>query len=355
MPFQNGVPTLSVKLCYLDLCSSILSFLAFLLSSIIAIVSASRNRTFMFDTWNENLLVIPDNNYTFRSQVSVWDHELSKKCVDSGDAHRYDLFYREQTWNPTTNYTVVSLSTQGESFEPLPLLIFVLFVSSFFQFFRYYFSGEGSDIAGFRLQYLPESGPDVWRWIEYALTSPLQIILISAVFNARENNLMILLASLQFALVMFGYSMEILLQDIIQVSDYPKNTKRSDAQTIFVFFFYLCASWVFHGLIWGILISKFSSSSESAADCRDDPSNLLMPDAVWIVFISQIIAFTSFGATLTLQSVYIFFNRDFLRTEENVGKMWKTVTYSYSILSVTAKLFLEYGLLMALGWEALWG
>jgi len=353
MSSQNGFPTLSLKLCYLDLCSSILSFLAFLLASIVAIVAASRNRTFMFDTWNENLLVIPDNNYTFRSQVSVWDHELSKKCVDSGDPHRYDLFYREQTWNPTTNYTVVSLSTQGESFEPLPLLIIVLFFSSFFQFFRYYFSGEDNEIAGFKLKYQPESGPDVWRWIEYALTSPLQIILISAVFNARENNMMILLASLQFALVMFGYSMETLLQEIIEWQEYTKNSKKSRPQTIFVFFFYLGASWGFHALIWGILISKFSSSSESAADCRDDPSNLLMPDAVWIVFISQIVAFTSFGATLTLQSVYVFCNLQHLNTENNAGKMWKTVTYAYSILSVTAKLFLEYGLLMALGWATL--
>ena len=347
-------PKLNVELRYVDLCSSILSFSAFLLACIVAIVASSRSRTLMFDTWNENLIVIPDNNYTFRSQVSVWDHELSKKCVDSGDPHSYDLFYREQTWDSSTNYTVVSLSTQGESFEPVPLLIVVLFFSSCFQFFRYYFSGEGSDIAGMKFQYQPGSGPDVWRWIEYALTSPLQIILIAAVFNARENNMMLLIASLQFALVMFGYSMETLLQEIIVWGDYVKDDQKSRHQTIFVFFFYLFASWGFHVVIWGILISKFSFSSESAADCRDDPSNLLMPDAVWIVLISQIVAFTSFGATLTFQSVYVFCNLKYLKIEDNKEKMWKTVTYSYSILSITAKLFLEYGLLMALGWRAIW-
>jgi len=342
---------MGLKLFHLDLCSSILSFVGFLVASIVAIVAASRNQTLVYDTWDENLLVIPDNNHTFRSQVSVWDHELSKKCAERGDPHRYDLFYREQTWNPQTNYTVVSVSTQGESFEPLPLLIFVLFVSSLFQFFRYYFSGEEHEVTGYKIQYQPESGPDVWRWIEYALTSPLQIILISAVFNARENNLMILLASLQFALVMFGYSMETLLQEIVESDDRAKNTKKSLDQTIFVFTFYLCASWGFHALIWGILISKFSSSSESAADCRDDPSNLLMPDAVWIIFISQIVAFTSFGVTLTVQSVYVFCNLSHLAKPENSGKMWKKVTWAYSILSVSAKLFLEYGLLMTLAMQ----
>jgi len=352
---QISISCLGLKLRHLDLCSSVLSFLGFLLASITAILAASRNETLMFDTWNENLLVIPDNNYTFRSQVSVWDHELSKKCVDSGDKHRYDLFYREQTWSPLTNYTVISLSTQGESFEPVPLLIVVLFVSSSFQFFRYYFSAEGSDIAGYTFKYNPESGPDVWRWIEYSLTSPLQIILISSAFNARENNMMILLASLQFALVMFGYTLETLLQEIIDWDSLYNNKQKSRAQTIFVFCFYLVASWVFHALIWGILISKFSSSAESAADCRDDPSNLLMPDAVWIILISQITAFTAFGLTLTVQSAYVFWNLDFLKNEENVEKMWKTATWAYSILSVSAKLFLEYGLLMLLGWETFWG
>jgi len=308
----------------------------------------------MFDTWNENLLVIPDNNYTFRSQVSVWDHELSTKCAESGDPHRYDLFYREQTWGPSTNYTVVSVSTQAESFEPVPLLIFVLFVSTSFQFFRYYFSTEGSDGDEWIVTYDPESGPDVWRWIEYSLTSPLQIILICAAFNARENNLMILLASLQFALVMFGYTLETLLQDIIEWQEYSKNDQKSRAQTIFVFFFYLVASWVFHALIWGILIAKFSSTAESSSDCRDDASNLLMPDAIWIILISQILAFTLFGLTITVQTGYIFCNLEYLKIDENRKKMWKSVTWAYSILSVSAKLFLEYGLLMSLGWQTFW-
>jgi uncharacterized protein YacL len=155
---------------------------------------------------------------------------------------------------------------------------------------------------------------------------------------------------------MFGFSIETALEDIMSDSDYETKKTKSLYQTKFVFLFYLMASWFFHILIWSILFSKFASLSQSVADCNTTSITYKTPDAILVVLISQFVTFTLFGITLSIQSAYIFWRIDILKgNDENRTKMWMSVTWVYSILSVTAKLFLEYGLLAALGMQTFFG
>ena len=63
-------------------------------------------------------------------------------------------------------------------------------------------------------QYIPSSVPDFWRWIAYALTSPLQIIIIAGSFCLRETVILTLMVALQGVLVLFGYVIELEIQTL---------------------------------------------------------------------------------------------------------------------------------------------
>jgi len=328
------------------------SFIGLIVAFVIALIAASDNSTVLMETWNEDLIVVADNNHTFRKKVSVFDNALSETCKDVKNPEAYDIFYRQVSWGPTTNYTMVSVSTAGESFDPFLLLIPVLLFSSLFQFFRYFFSvshekNNDNHGIGWNIIYDPSSGPDLWRWIEYSLTSPLQIVLIAAVFNARENNFLLLIAALQLALVLFGYTLEVQLEEIIKSNVVRTNkSNKSNFQNTFALLYYLGASFFFHILIWVVLISKYNVTSSSVRDCAGPVMDAGYQVYIDIILWSQFVAFTTFGIVLTVQVGYVLMNLDELTEDENKRKkMWRHVTFFYSGLSIGAKTFLEYGMI----------
>jgi len=90
------------------------------------------------------------------------------------------------------------------------MLHWILVCSCLFQGARYLAYVEHDNFEeGVLFQYDPSSGPDFWRWVEYAVTSPLQIILIAGSFYMREIVLMATMAGLQGALVLLGYVIEL--------------------------------------------------------------------------------------------------------------------------------------------------
>jgi len=330
----------------------LISFGGLIAAFIISLIAANKNSTVLMETWNEDLIVVADNDYAFRKKVSMFDNALSNTCKDVKNPEAYDIFYRQISWGPQTNFTMVSVSTGGESFDPFMLLIPVLLFSSLFQFFRYFFSinpDKASDerTFGWNIVYDPSSGPDLWRWIEYSVTSPLQIVLIAAAFNARENNFLLLIAALQFALVLFGYTLEVQLEEIIKSrADNQIKSNKSQFQSTFALLYYLGATFFFHILIWVVLISKYNVTSSSARDCADSKTDVGPQTYIDIILWSQFVAFTAFGLVLTMQAGYVLINLDELSTNQTRRKrMWRYVTILYSGLSIVAKTFLEYGMI----------
>jgi len=334
------------KLCHLDLISALLSTIGLITAFVISMIAGLKGDKFMFDTWNEKTLVIPDNDRTFHDSVQDFEEILLETCAYSSDPLKYTLYHRRQTWGNVSNeYYLGSISTKGKDFSPWFLLFFILFISSIFPTYRY----VSAKITNTFFQYNPQDGPDVWRWVEYALTSPLQIVLISCAFNARENNFLLMLAGLQMALVLFGYTIETALQEIIYLRMGSKESKStSTTQATINFMVYLTATYILHFIIWSILFEKFSISSTSVSDCEYNASKFEPPPAVIIILVSQFITFTLFGVVITAQAFRVFTKSNSELTEEFVAKQWLLVTWTYSWLSVTAKLFLEYGMLSLL-------
>jgi len=145
------------KLALLDLASATLSFIGLATAFIVALVSSSRGELFVYNTWNENTFVIPDPDKAFDSAMLSLKNALSTTCAAADDPDNYDLFSRRVGWgNSTEEYSMASLSTQGDSYNPWHVLFLVLFISGLFQSFWYVYANDYSDF----FKYCPDSGPD---------------------------------------------------------------------------------------------------------------------------------------------------------------------------------------------------
>jgi len=187
--------------------------------------------------------------------------------------------------------------------------------------------------------------------VEYAVTSPLQIIIIAGSFYMRETVMLTLIAVVQGALMLLGYVIELEIQGLNtikvvasyhHVTEQGKTHPRTFTATCRLLFLLVCA-YVCHGVVWGILIMKFQMQVSASSDCRN-PSK--MPPEIAILIALECFLFSVFGVVISIQALKVIL-ADTL-TEEAVERQWISVSAWYSGLSVSAKLTLEWGFIALL-------
>jgi hypothetical protein len=259
----------------------------------------------------------------------------------------YTVFVQQQEWSNTT-YTGISVGVDnGQSYQPWIMLQWILLCSVIFQGGRCLAYRDLQDDDDTELfQYIPSRGPDFWRWIEYAITSPLQIIIIAGSFYLRETVILTLMAALQGALVLFGYVIELEIQTLylcrIATSMKPQRSKSvflCECKLVFL----LLSSYMCHVIIWTILIVKFQIQAQALLDCKN-PSK--MPREIIIVIVLECLLFTMFGIVLTVQALKAIFRSSI--TTDYMHHTWNNVAAWYTGLSLTAKLVLEWGFISIL-------
>ena len=280
-----------------------------------------------------------------------------------------------------TKFTGTPVSVdKGHTYQPFFMLLWVLTCSVLFQTTRCvrFRTAEQSRLSPSPFDYVPSSGPDFWRWVEYALTSPLQIIIIAGSFYSRDMHLLLVMASLQGALVLVGYLLELQIEAVsvhkMSFGHLPGNeqlethglisTANTHALTntqlaysihpareridTFKLLLLLASSWMFHGAIWFVLLDQFMSVRRATQDCRNDRG---MPPVVTTVVIIQCLCFSLFGLVASGQAFLLLCLRSVSPSyKENV---WYTVSAWYSILSVVAKLTLEWGFIAIVSWNSM--
>jgi hypothetical protein len=190
------------------------------------------------------------------------------------------------------------------------------------------------------------------RWMEYALTSPLQILLIASSVMIRDVYTVILLVTAQFVCVLLGFAVECAMamreHNTIQyriVAFKPRDSEAAEVQKSeplssipYTLLWCVCfiTSALLHVIVWYILVDQLSNV-EQETECQKGPRDWVTP--LKIVIYGQLILFTLFALVPTLQKFRIwwycnsiddnFFNETFL-----------TGSVAYAILSVTAKVFL---------------
>ena len=230
-----------------------------------------------------------------------------------------------------------------------------------------------------RTRYRP-NGPDFARWVEYALTSPLQIIIVAGSVWIRDRSTLYALGVAQANMIMNGYILEGLLEKMYRFNiwsvyrkDNPAScpgfcketakTKHNERrnQAMFVLTF----AWVAFVGIWFTIISQFNRQMSMAGKCDQcevqpagtctsfDYCELVgstcqgrneIPDVVPYIIGTQCLFFALFGV---VQSWQLMQARGVL-TSEQAHMAWHTSTLWYSILSVVAKCTLEIGFLIML-------
>jgi len=245
------------------------------------------------------------------------------------------------------------------------------------------------------------NGSDFGRWIEYVLTSPLQIFLIACSVWRRDRAMLYALFAAQANLIICGALIELCFAKIYSCqtkadsagqtegvwsttahasdSDSNEDThvdkalakheayQRKGRRAMWVTLFELVLVWFSFSVIWYIIISQFQRQKANAGACdacakyeastcptrplescelaggkcqgRDD-----IPPAVFWIISTQCLLFGLFGV---VQSVQIYLSRNVV-SKALARRTWYMVSYYYAILSVTAKSALEIGFLVML-------
>jgi len=286
--------------------------------------------------WNEQMIF--ETDYDFVMATNELRRQTARTCSADPIDKDYTVYFNDQEWDSKV-YRGIPLAIEGVwSFDPWHLLTLVLTFSALFQIIR-----VCSPL------YSPQDGPDAWRWIEYTVTAPLQIIIICSSFYMREMHFLMLIACLQAALVMLGYLIELQIKmvcdtqhDIMRKNVVLRSHETSIFDELFLDVVKLYVSFlvsvVCHVVIWWIILSKFFAQDQAFADCQDSSG---MPSFVRFIVIFEFILFTLFGCVALVQIVCVTALRP--HKIQTIANMWWTVTLCYSLLSVIAKGGLAYG------------
>ena len=200
--------------------------------------------------------------------------------------------------------------------------------------------------------------PELWRWVEYALTAPLQILLIAYSVFIGDRATLFNLMGLQGAMVLVGYINEKHIDKIWKraINQRTTGTSFKWGYEWYKLTLLMTFSWLFFLAIWWTILTRFARQVDNQSDCQFIDK---MPTEVNFILWTQSLLFASFGIVQTLQVDHMRQNINRISKDDDVtnaaeienirANSWHTVTLWYSILSVTAKTILEGGFI-ALVW-----
>lgn len=371
-------------LWWVDFWSAFLSFGAFWTALIFAsypprgLSGTSRFTKGVIPIWKENVLVVATNltgiderrNEKALELLQSIDH-LDSSLKNFCNASR-ELYREKRLWSNATYEGTAFIHPAG-SFNPWVLLLCVFALSFAFQFSRLKQTGERKEErkkTGWRnievfvfyfddyLANYDPLRPDYWRWLEYTLTSPLQVVLIAVSVMLKERSQIASLAGLQAGHVLLGFMNEKHIDKF-----YKKAAKGKKGEKLWVrLLFQMGISWALFSIVWAILIGRFNLQFSNLSDCEYATD---MPWQVYVVVWGQFTLFLLFGLAQTWQVWWCLYVKDkslFQNVdptenqlsgidggevkqsiEERRAQRWGTMSMVYSVLSVTAKTLLEFG------------
>ena len=205
--------------------------------------------------------------------------------------------------------------------------------------------------------------PCSWRWLEYALTSPMAVLLVASALMVRDVNTLTLLSVAQAACVQFGFAVEYAIADFDEKQTDAKAIDFQEATALPVdkcpqtwphqrnrlWWFSFLASGALHVTIWHMLISHFINTSKDT-DCLQSVEAQEQSDtwrnAMIVVLAGQVFSFTLFAVVPVYQAFQVGIlpwksdRYAHLTQEENVRRVMRKGFEFYSILSCSAKFIL---------------
>jgi len=304
---------------WMDATSAVLSFVCFWFAVGMGDRRSEKTGKTGFDThidlWRESVYVVHAdlaasdhrNDLALAVQTSV--SALESALVDFCPNGTHTLYNSTRFWDEK-QYSGTAVIHPYGSFSPWVVLMWIFAVSFVFQGFRAW-SYWGYD----------SRKPDFWRWLEYALTAPFQILLIATSVFIQERGHVMSLMGLQGALVMMGFLNEKRIdkfykRSLKQINEVSHDQTFNPPITWSVpkmgkICLTMLLSWSFFAIIWYTIIHRFQEQVMNLDNCHYTAD---MPRQVRFIVWSQCLLFGLFGL---VQSVQVFYT---LWKDQNVLK-----------------------------------
>lgn len=238
-------------------------------------------------------------------------------------------------------------------FFPLFALIWIFAVSVVFQGARAApVDGVFAGVAAF-FDYEITAAIEFSRWLEYALTSPLQLWLVLASFFVGDFATLLYAALGQAGLVLLGGLVEHYIGRAAKKSlKHRTGTaaalragRKADALRHCALVL-LVLTWLVHALLWLPVLQSFYRLDTHFTDCGADRQAQQqwnnVRSIIYFILYSQLLTFSLFGVRLTLTALQAPLDRAALFAGRVRDARW------YALLSVAAKTALDAGFVVLL-------
>ena len=168
----------------------------------------------------------------------------------------------------------------------------------------------------------PPAAPCFARWVEYALTSSVQILFFAFLMRNISINEGMLIFCAQLLLCMLGYSVEVELC----------------AGRLWQAWFLHACPWLVHFVLWSIILDNFTRFEKDASDCVAGLDGA--PEFVRWIIISQSFFFALFGLTQLGEIGAVTYNPC------AIARYFAYADKSYAFLNVVSKFFIATVLLI---------
>ena len=330
--------------------------------------------SYLMQLTEANTFVAPPLSDVRTVMQPVIDVDLTRMCTATRAVHDWPVGIAKNIfmgfWLPLISETPYEVSvtrvTYGETpfagttlhmeagrYDPMAALVWVFTVSVVFQLARVWlFVPKGNIAVNNRAllftQYRPYAGPEFWRWVEYAMTAPLQIVIVASTFSISDRAQLLSLGALQGALCLLGFPIELQLRKVakhrLKIARGKDSSRRRGHEVKLVVL--LWSAWALHGIIWFVLLERFQRQKDNLVDCKYGKK---MPGAVNFIVYAECFLFTLFGVVPTAQMISILItvhSVDDARRSDTPH--WSRVASAYTMLSVAAKSVLGYGFIILL-------
>jgi len=301
----------------------------------------------VFSTWLDK--VVLSNNQTMTNSIATLNESLAGFCSKSSvpaahTAPRLSIPPLVFSLNDSRIDGTVFATRTNTTYDSIFLLAMVIFISLGFQICRLAFlvddhlidqpisSGYSPCEALQRRCCLADytDKPDFARWIEYALTAPLQIIIICSTVYIRNAQQLSLISALQGALTLCGWTVEMLISHLeISVNESGRFSQAFNAILAKFSVIFLAAVYM-HYVIWSTILSFYYSHEANLREC--DCGIEKLPPLLRDIVLLQCVLFSCFGIVPLVQVAYIL-----IAHPDHMWRTWFCAALVYSALSIASK------------------
>lgn len=283
-------------------------------------------------------------NQSNTTKVAIISREWNNITYDG-------IHFHQEAPSYLSDFTVSHWMPSG--YYPWLILYFIFSVSIFFQFYRWRQNNvigdekvSAIDVAKlFKVIFFQsttfadcipydQKKPDFWRWVEYAATSPFQILLIANSVLITDRGKLLGLMGAQAALVMLGCINEHIMDKCFKKMIKAWQQKKQDKQNLqwpsmagnnfLKIRILLVVSWLVFVSIWWSILSAFERQERNTYTCNYKER---MPAAIWFIIGTQFGFFALFGCVQTVQYFQLLcLEMDMLTYAETRRDLWLDLT-----------------------------